>query len=756
MAVKVLSKDKKKEEEKFEFVEELIAGMSIDEKVAQMVQVPVAMVSMEEARKWAARGAGSFLHVLGDDARELQSIATSTRLGIPVLFGIDAIHGHGLNDNATIFPSQLAMACSWNKDMVRKIGRAVAEEVASDGLHWTFSPVLCIARDTRWGRVNETFGEDPYLIGELGEAIIQGYQGDDLSSDTSILACAKHYIGYGEAVGGRDACDTEMTYRKMREVFLPPFEKAARAGCATFMTAYGSIDGMPFTVDRKTLHDILRDEAGFEGFLVTDWDNVNSLIVKQHVCDDISDASRLAAEAGNDMIMTTTGFYDAAVELVKSGKLSESVIDEAVRHILNVKYRMGLFEKPEKTVSADRIGCAEHLETSIEAARETVVVARNNGILPIDRSKVKKIAVVGPNADDVRAQYGDWTYFTHPIPGLYREPKRPYKTLIEGMRDLAQDAEIVYAKGCSVTTEDYYESFYDALGNGPQVDIDANYYAKIYAGNDRSMDRSGEDRVLDEAVSISQDADIIVYAIGDNYDQAGEYKDRADLSLSGRQDELFERLKATGKPIVTVLISTKPLAAVKEVEESDAFVVAFNGGMFAGQAIAEVIYGETEPVGRLPISFPVHSGQLPVYYNYLAGWHGDRHVDIPREPLLSFGEGLGYSKSEYSNLTFDVDKLTVAVDVKNVGDRPLTETVQIYVNDMVSSVMTPVKQLVGFKRVSLAAGETATVSVELDEEAFSVVLPNEQRVIEEGEFEIMAGHSSKDEDLLKMKVYMSV
>lgn len=291
-------------------VETLLSQMTLEEKAAQMVQVPYTVVGREEALRWAKLGAGSFLHVLGDDAREVQQAALHSRLGIPVLFGIDAIHGHGLNDHATIFPSQLSCACAWDKDIAREMGEVTAREVATDGLHWTFSPVLCLGRDTRWGRVDETFGEDPYLAGELGEAIVRGYQGDDLSDGEHILACAKHYIGYGEAVGARDACDTEMTYRRLRETFLPPFEKAFRAGCATVMTAYGSIDGTPFTADEKSMKAILRGDAGFDGFSVTDWDNCHSLLTAQHVAADMPEASVLAAKAGNDMMMTSLGFYD--------------------------------------------------------------------------------------------------------------------------------------------------------------------------------------------------------------------------------------------------------------------------------------------------------------------------------------------------------------------------------------------------------------------------------------------------------------
>ncbi len=694
---------------------EMLKQMTTEEKVAQMIQVSYVNVSKEEALRWASIGAGSFLHVLGEDAREIQRAAMKSRLGIPVIFGIDAIHGHGLNMNATIFPSQLAVACSWDREIVEKMGEVTAREVATDGLHWTFSPVLCLGRDTRWGRINETFGEDPYLSGELGAAIIKGYQGDDLSDGERILACAKHYLGYGEAVGARDACDSEVTERKIREVFLPPFKKAVEAGCATIMTAYGSTDSTPLTASRKIMHDILRDELGFEGFVVTDWDNTMSLIRNQKVAKDMEDASLQTINAGNDMIMVTLDFYEAMLSALKKGTVDISVVDEAVLHILTIKYEMELFEKPEKTGKADCFSCEEHLAASLEAARRSVTLLRNKDMLPLDK-KCKKIALIGPNADDVRAQYGDWTYFTHPQPKPDCVPTRPYVTVKEGMEALCKenDVEFVYAKGCSIL---------------PSADDD-----------------------LETAIKVASDADAIIYVVGDMIDQFGEFKDRANLDLSGRQTELFYGLKATGKPICTVLVASKPLCMGAVAEQADAVICGFNGGMFGGQAIAEAVFGKLNPAGRLPISFPRHSGQLPVYYNQLPGWHGGKYCDLPAEPLFAFGEGMSYTTFSFENLTFDKETYKMQVDVTNVGDREGTETVQVYVHDVVSSVMTVGKKLVAFDKVTLAPGEKQTVSITLQAEDFALINANCETVVEPGEFVVMAGKSSKDEDLLKITV----
>lgn len=698
-------------------VEELLSRMTLEEKAAQMVQVPYAFVGREESLRWARLGAGSFLHVLGDDAREIQQAAIKeSRLGIPVIFGIDAIHGHALNDHGTVFPTQLAAACSWNPDVAYTMGEVTAREVASDGLHWTFSPLLCLGRDTRWGRVNETFGEDPYLTGELAAAIIRGYQGEDLSDSEHILACAKHYIGYGEATGARDSYDTEMTYRKLRETFLPPFKKAVDAGVASIMTAYGSIDGTPFTIDSVSLKDILRGELGFDGFVVTDWDNVNSLVRRQHVAKTAEEASVMAANAGNDMIMTSTEFYNAVLNAVRDGQVEETVLDDAVRRILSIKLRMNLFEKPEKTGKPGCFGCAEHLEAAKDAAYKSVVLLHNNGMLPL-RKEIKKIAVIGPNADDIRAQYGDWTYFTHPKLNMEHEPIRPYVTVKEGMEAAcaARGIACVYHRGCSVLDGEYED----------------------IAG----------------AVETAKDADAIVLVVGDVIPQVGEEKDRAKLELSGKQAELFAALRALDIPLATVLVASKPLAVNEAAENADAFICAFNGGMFGGEAVAKALFGEINPSGRLPISFPRHSGQLPVYYNHLPGWHtqpGKGYCDVPLEPLYVFGEGMGYSEFGYGNLVFDEKTLRASVDVTNRGDVAGTETVQVYFNDVVSSVITPVKQLIAFRQVTLEPGETKTMEFTLKAEDFSLVNRQEKRVVEPGEFVLMIGHSSRDCDLLKI------
>ena len=720
-------------------VEELLQQMTLEEKVAQMMQIPYSVVGREEALRWARLGVGSFLHVLGDDAREVQRTAMQeSRLGIPVIFGIDAIHGHGLKHEATIFPSQLTAACSWDPAIVEEMGRVTAREVASDGLHWTFSPVLCLGRDTRWGRVNETFGEDPYLAGEMGYAIVKGYQGESLDAPDSILACAKHYIAYGESMGARDAMDTSITYRKMKEVFLPPFKRAVDAGCATFMTAYGSIDGCSFTADPKTMKTILRDEMGFDGFVVTDWNNCESLMTQQHVAANMDEAAIQSAEGGNDMIMSTPGFYDAALRAIKAGKLDEAVVDDAVRHILGMKLKMNLFEKPEKLGVPGCVGCQEHLDATLRAARASVTLLKNTGVLPMKPRK--KVAVIGQNADDLNSQYGDWTYFTHPNAHEPKPPRRPYVTLKEGFEALCAERgiECVYHRGCEIKPA-------VVMAEGPAL---ADPIAEAMRQNALKRARMQDD--IPGAVEAAKDADHIVLVVGDMIDQFGEYKDRANLELSGKQMELYRALRALGIPLTVVLVASKPLCIPEIADTADAVICAFNGGMFGGQAVAEAAFGCFNPAGRLPISFPQHSGQVPVYYNTLPGWHGGKYMDLPAEPVYAFGEGIGYAPFAYANFQLDPATFIATVDVTNQGDVAGTEVVQVYMHDVVASVIRPVKQLIAFTRVEIQPGETKTVSIQLKKEDFQLVNHEEKYVVEPGEFELFIGHSSKQTDLLKL------
>ncbi|MBQ5890021.1 MAG: glycoside hydrolase family 3 C-terminal domain-containing protein [Clostridia bacterium] len=692
----------------------LLSLMTNEEKVGQMMQLAYKFMTREEALEWAKKGLGSYLHVLGDNADELQRTAINeTRLGIPIIFGIDCIHGHALNEYATVFPTQLTMAQSFDREAMRKCGRVSATEVRCDSLHWTFSPVFCIGRDTRWGRINETFGEDPYLIGELGAAIVDGYQ-NNFVDNTCIMACAKHYIAYGESIGGRDAYDSMVSERMIRETFLPPFQKAAKAGCKTYMTGYQSVDGVPMNSNRRLLREVLKEEVGVDGFIITDWANVRSLIENQKVCDNFEDASRVSIDAGNDMIMQTEEFYDAALKLIENGQVDMKHIDDSVFRILKAKFDMGLFEHPFEKPDRSKICCDEHVAVDLEVTRESMTLLKNDGVLPINTKKVRKIAVIGPNADDLEAQYGDWSC------GAANGHRKPATSMLKGIKKRAKKdgIEVVYKKGCDI-------------------------------------EKPGK-RGFDAAIKAANESDLIIAVMGDYIELNGEYKSRATLDLPGEQTALLQELKKTKKPIVLVMVNGKPLCINWEAENTNAILETFNSGMVGGTVAAEILFGDVNPSGKLPISFPRTAGQVPVYYNYLPGWHGDnKYKDIAEGPLYPFGFGLSYTTFEYSDLSVSKTEFTeadgeiiVTAKIKNTGKVKGTEIAQMYIHDVVGTVMRPVLELKGFERVELDAGEEKVVSFTLPVEELKVVEQNLERVLEKGDFEIMVGGSSVDLPLM--------
>lgn len=713
--------------------EELLARMTLEEKAAQMTQVPASALTDEQAEAWAERGVGSFLHTLGERAAKLQQIALHSRLGIPVLFGIDAVRGHALKNGATIYPSPLAMACSWDRELLTAVGRATAEEVAADGLHWTFSPLLCVARDLRWGRVDETFGESPRLIGELASAMIRGYQGDDLSAPDSIMACAKHYLAYGESTGGRDSVDAPIPLRLIRELFLPPFAQAVQAGCATFMTAYSSIDGVPMTAHRELLTRVLKEELGFDGFVVTDWDNVRALVTRQHVAESLRDAAVLAANAGNDMFMSTPEACDELIAAVREGSLSEAVLDGAVRRILTMKYRLGLFgEKSLHAYALPADAMEKHSALNRRAQEEALVLLQNNGALPLS---ARKIAVVGPAADDAVAMLGDWTYLSHPDP----HPDATHAILpVTPYRGLAALGErhgftVSYARGCG----------FFSTGTPATVQYESTPALQAeFARLSGALD-------IPAVQAACADAEVIVACVGDCLAQNGEGRDRADLNLSGDQLALLQTLKALGKPLVVVLATAKPLTTPWIKWNADAVVQAFSGGQTLGDALARLLTGELNPSGKLPISFAHTTGQLPVYHNSLPGWHDGRYMDTPAEPLYPFGFGLSYTRFRYgAPLFMETDSgRSLTVTVQNAGGWDGVETVQVYAHRPSAGRITPVKELVDFRRVPLAVGEEKELVFSIPDDRLCAVRDDGSRVLERGEYTLMVGSSSRDADL---------
>ncbi len=728
-----------------ERLDDLIARMTVPEKLGQMVQLDARGDEAHITDIVVTKLAGSILHASPETMVRAYELAATTRLGIPLLTGDDAIHGHSFWPGATIFPSQLGMACTWDPALVERAARATAVEVAATGIHWTFSPVLCIARDLRWGRVDETFGEDPYLLGELGSAMVRGYQGDGLDDPTAVLAGAKHFAGYSETQGGRDASEADLTPRKLRSWFLPPFERVARQGCRTFMIGYQSMDGVPITANRWLLNDVLKQEWGWDGTLVTDWDNVGRMVWEQKVCPDIADAATRAVAAGNDLVMTTPSFLEGAATALADGRLTEAQIDAAVRRILRLKLELGLFEDPRAPQPARQrevIGCAAHREVALEVARRSLVLLRNDGVLPL-RPGGGTIAVLGPNADDQHAQLGDWAGASGQVDWMPDgHPRELTETVLDGLRALAGEHgwQVTYAKGATLQVLEPYP------GSPTYPDGQPMYSVPRPAPVDQAQ--------LDEAVARAREADVAVVVVGDTVALTGEGRSTATLDLFGDQTALLDAVAATGTPMVVVVVSGKPLVLPPSALDAAAVVWAFNPGMRGGLALAEILLGRTEPSGRLPVSVPRHVGQQPVYYNQVRGQHGTSYADLTQDPAFVFGEGLTYTTVTYDALAVATDEVAAdgevraTVTVSNRGARPAREVVQVYVSDLVTSVTWADRELKAYEVVDLAPGETREVPLRLAAADCSIVDEHAVRRVEPGDFELLVGPSSRRSTLL--------
>lgn len=751
-----------------ERIADLLGRMTLEEKVGQMMQLDARSGDLDDLI--VNKHVGSILHTSPSDLpKAVETVNAKTRLGIPLVIGDDCIHGYSFWPGATIFPEQLGMATTWDSEKVQAAGRATAEEVSTTGVHWTFSPVLCIARDTRWGRVGETFGEDPYLIGEMASSIVKGYQGgakagEPLAKD-AILACAKHFAGYSETQGGRDASEADLSHRKLESWFLPPFERVAKEGCGTFMLGYESIEGVPVTFNKWLLSDKLRGAWNYRGTLITDWDNVGRSVWEQKVKPDYVQAAADAVKSGNDLVMTTPKFYEGAIEAVKTGLLDESLIDAAVARILALKFRLGLFEDPrlpdQERINAV-IGSEEHQQLNLEVAREAVALLKNDGSLPFNAAGAKRIAVVGPLADDAQTQLGDWAGSSGQINWMPDgHPREMITTVLDGFKQLSPEGcEVVYSRGANIVdlVPDPEGEFYPDGQPRPKIGVSAK------------LDRA----LLDEAVENARQSDLIVAVVGDVIQAIGEGCSTATLELLGGQNALIDALsnvaRETGKPFVVVLVSSKPQVLPASVigtngvivdetpaEGTSALLWAPSPGMKGGQAIAEIILGETEPSGRLPITFPRHAGQLPVYYNQIRGQHGNRYADLTQDPAFAFGEGLSYTTFEYGEPTVtnvpesgafgETDTVHAEITLTNTGDRKGTEVVQLYIGDIVTSYSWTDRELKAFQRVKLEPGESKTIAFDIPVSDCTIVDSEANRIVEPGEFEVLIGHSSRREDL---------
>ncbi|RKS75664.1 beta-glucosidase [Motilibacter peucedani] len=727
-----------------ERVADLVGRMTLAEKVGQMMQLD-AQVGVREHIE--TMHAGSILHASPAYLDEAAELTQQTRLRIPLLVGEDCIHGHSFWKGATIYPTQLGMAATWDVSLLERVARATAVEAAATGVHWTFSPVLCIARDLRWGRVSETFGEDPHLIGELGAAMVRGYQGDGLDDPTAVLACAKHFAGYSETQGGRDASEADISRRKLRSWFLPPFERVAREGCRTFMLGYQSMDGVPITVNDWLLREVLRGEWGYTGTLVTDWDNVGRMVWEQHVFADHTQAAAAAVRAGNDMVMTTPQFFDGAQEAVAAGLLDEAELDAAVARVLTLKFELGLFEDPRRPDPARQaavIGAPEHAELNLEVARRSLVLLANDGTLPLDAGGTPlTVAVVGPNADDADTVLGDWAGASGQANWLMEgHPRELTTTVLDGLRAAVPDSwTVTHARGADILT----------VGRDPEGDVfpDGQPRPQVVIPAER------DEAMVAQAVAAAQSADVVVAVVGDRIELVGEGRSTATLELVGAQVALLDALAATGIPLVVVLVASKPLVLPPSVLGAAALVWAANPGMRGGQAVAELLLGAIEPSGRLPISFARHVGQQPTFYNQLPGQHATRYADLTQSPAFAFGEGLSYTTVEWSDLQVGTPEVgaggtvEATVQLRNTGTRPVLETVQVYMHDVVSSVTWAAKELKAWVQVPLAPGEERVIDLVLPAAACTLVDAAGVRRVEPGEFELLVGRSSRDEHLLR-------
>jgi len=676
-------------------IDVLVKQMTLQEKAGQLAQYDGASDKNLELVKEGK--AGSLFNVLGaEKVNAVQRIAVEqSRLKIPLLFGYDVIHGY-----RTIFPVPIASAGSFDPALIEQAERVAAKEASAEGVKWTFAPMVDISRDPRWGRMVEGAGEDPYLGSMIAAAKVRGFQGKDISDPGSLVACTKHYVAYGAVEGGRDYNTVDISEQLLREVYLPPFHAAVKAGTGTLMSAFEDLNGVPATANHHTLTDILRDEWGFRGFVVSDYNAVNELM-PHGVAADQAQAALIAMKAGLDMDMTSGAFGTQIPDLVKSGKLPMSVVDEAVRDVLRVKFRAGLFEHPYADPKREQTDLLtpESRQLARKLGDESIVLLKNDGnVLPLDKN-TKTIAVIGPLADDKGDQLGSWAG-----QGRAEDAVSP----LAGIKAQFAGADILYAKGVDIPSFEKRR-----VGAGAPAPTSATGASGEAASGPAS---------IEEAVSTARKADVVILFLGELAQMTGEASSRANLTLPGEQQQLLEAMVATGKPVVLVLESGRPLDIRWANDHVPAIMQAWYLGIEAGNAIADVLSGEVSPSARLAMSWPRSVGQIPVYYNHKNTgrpsapdrWHTG-YLDESSQPLFPFGYGLTYTTFKYSNLRVETPAVTaagtvrVSAEVENTGIRAATEVVQFYVHDQVAPSSRPVRELKGFSRVTLGPGEHKTV-----------------------------------------------
>ena len=718
------------------FIDELMGKMTLQEKIGQL-NLPVtgdiitgSTVSGDVVGKIRAGQVGGLFNMKGvQSIRALQEVAVKqSRLGIPLIFGMDVIHGY-----ETVFPIPFAMSMSWDMDAIRNSARIASIEATADGICWTFSPMVDICREPRWGRMSEGNGEDPFLGSAISRAMIEGYQGADLADKATMMACVKHFALYGAPEAGRDYNTVDMSHVRMFNEYFPPYQAGAEAGAGSFMTSFNVIDYIPATGNHWLMTEVLRDRWGFDGFVVTDYTAISEMT--NHGMGDLQTVSALALKAGTDMDMVADGFLGTLEQSLNEGKVTMADIDKACRRILEAKYKLGLFDDPYRYLDVKRakkdIYTDEHRAAARKLAAETFVLLQNkDNVLPLKRTG--KIALVGPLANTRANMPGTWSVAAS---------SDRYSTLVEAMRRAVGDkAEVMYAKGCNVC--------YDA-----ELEKNSTMFGR------EMRDERPVDVMRDEAVRIAKQCDVIVAAMGEPSEMSGESSSRSDLSILDAQKDLLTALKATGKPIVLLNFSGRATVMDWEVENIPTILNVWFGGSEAADAICDVVFGDVAPSGKLTVTMPRSVGQIPIYYNHLntgrpnPQWFTKfttNYLDVPNDPLFPFGYGLSYTTFDYSPLTLSSNtmttsgNITASVTVTNTGSVEGTEVVQLYIRDMVGSIARPVQELKGFERISLKPGESRTVNFTINADLLKFYNKDLNYVCEPGEFDVMVGPNCRD------------
>ena len=729
-----------RDEKMDKFIDNLISKMTIEEKIGQLNLPSVGDFTTGQAKnsniaeKIKEGQVGGLFNIKGvAKIKDVQRIAVEeSRLGIPLIFGMDVIHGY-----ETAFPIPLAMAATWNTATIEQAARTAAVEASSDGISWTFSPMVDITRDPRWGRFSEGSGEDPFLGGAIAKAMVKGYQGDNTySRNDQIMACVKHFALYGAAEAGRDYNTTDMSRIRMYNEYLYPYKAAVEAGVGSVMASFNEIDGVPATANKWLLTDLLRKQWGFDGFVVSDYTGISEMIA--HGIGDLQQVSARALDAGLDMDMVSEGFNGTLAKSLKEGKITEEQINTACRRILEAKYKLGLFKDPYKfgneKIAKEKIFSPEHRTFARKVAAESFVLLKNdNNTLPL--AKKGTIAVVGPLADARENMNGTWS--------VAADISKP-STLVEGLKQVAgKNINVIFAKGSNLAKD---KSFEDR----------ATLFGKTLHRDNRS-----EEELLNEAINAAAKADIIVAALGESAEMSGECSSRTDLNIPDVQHQLLEAMLKTGKPVVLVLFTGRPVTITWENEHVPAILNVWFGGTEAAPAIADVLFGNVNPSGKLPATFPKNVGQIPLFYNHkntgrpLAEGHWfekfrSNYLDVDNDPLYPFGYGLSYTTFQYGDIQLSSSsmnnnsEITASVKVTNTGKYDGSEVVQLYIRDMVGSVTRPVKELKGFEKIFLKAGESKDVTFKITPELLKFYNSDLEYVNEPGDFKLMIASNSRD------------